>query len=113
MTTGGTGWGLWSNMPRRRAGRSGTSQSRSAGITRNLASRIARLSPRRDDRDDDRQAQRRAQWLQPVDSQRRSFFDGGHEADVHGARGAPLSAEIPQRERRYPSAAPSPAQLRI
>ena len=45
--------------------------------------------------------------------QRRSFLDGDHEADVHGACRAPLSAEIPQRERRYPSAAPSPAQLRV
>ena len=47
------------------------------------------------------------QWT----AQRRSVLDGDDEADVHGARRASLPVEIPQRERRHPSAASAPAQL--
>ena len=69
--------------------------------------------PRRDDRVCDRQAQCRARRLQPVDAQRRSFFDGHDEADVPDHSGPALPVEIPQRQRRHPSAAPAPPQLRI
>ena len=41
----------------------------------------------------DREGRRRA-----VDPQWRSFFDGHDETDLHGASGAPLPAEIPQRQ---------------
>ena len=67
---------------------------------------------RRDVRDDDRQAQRRAQRLQSVAAQWRSLLDGHDEAALHAARGPPLSVEVPQRQRRHPSVAPAPAQLR-
>jgi len=56
----------------------------------------------------DREGRRRA-----VDPQRRSFFDGHDETDLHGASGAPLPAQIPQRQRRHSPPAPAPAQFRI
>ena len=54
-----------------------------------------------------------ARRIQPVDPQWRRFLDGRHEAAYTVHAGPALPAEISQRQRRHPSAASAPAQLRV
>ncbi len=51
--------------------------------------------------------------IQSMDAERRGLFDGDDEAGLFASSGAPLSAQIPQRQRRHSPAPSPPAQLRI